>query len=314
MKRHSRYFDLPPEDRAASVAIGNFDGVHLGHQSVISLAAAAAGQLGGQLGVVTFEPHPREYFAPGSPAFRLMNQETRAHRLEKLGVEQLYEIRFDAKTASMTADHFIAEILVAGLGVRHVVVGADFRFGRGRRGDAYLLQALGRTHRFEVTIAPLVGSSTQDISSTAIRKALSDGAPEEAARMLGHWHRIDGTVIKGDQRGRELGYPTANMALDGLHLPKFGIYAVLFDVLTGPHGGQYHGVASLGERPTFGVNAPNLETFVFDLDGDLYGAEVSVALTAFLRPEAKFDDVAALIAQMDKDSVAAREALAQITP
>lgn len=313
MKRHSRYFELPPEDRGASVAIGNFDGVHLGHQSVISLAAAAAGQLGGPLGVVTFEPHPREYFAPGSPAFRLMNQETRAHRLEKLGVEQLYEIRFDAKTASMTADHFIAEILVAGLGVRHVVVGADFRFGRGRLGDAYLLQALGRTHRFEVTIAPLVGSSTQDISSTAIRRALSDGSPGEAARMLGHWHRIDGTVIKGDQRGRELGYPTANMALDGLHLPKLGIYAVLFDVLSGPQAGQYHGVASLGERPTFGVNAPNLETFVFDFDRDLYGAEVSVALTAFLRPEAKFDDVTALIAQMDKDSVAARTALAQIT-
>lgn len=306
MKRHSRYHDLAPEDRGASVAIGNFDGLHLGHQSVISLAAAAAGQLGSQLGVVTFEPHPREHFAPGSPAFRLMNSEARAHRLEKLGVEQLYEIRFDAKTASMTADHFIAEILVAGLGVRHVVIGADFRFGRGRQGDAYLLQALGRTHRFEVTIAPLVGSSTKDISSTAIRKALTAGVPEQAAKMLGHWHRIDGTVVKGDQRGRDLGYPTANINLDGLHLPRFGIYAVLFDVLSGPHKGSYHGVASLGERPTFGVNAPNLETYVFDFDGDLYDAEVSVALTAFLRAEARFDTVQALIAQMDTDSAEAR--------
>ncbi|MEM9779775.1 MAG: bifunctional riboflavin kinase/FAD synthetase [Pseudomonadota bacterium] len=314
MRHHSRYYDLAQADRGASVAIGNFDGVHLGHQSVISLAAAAAAQLKSALGVVTFEPHPREFFAPGSPDFRLMNRESRANRLEKLGVEQLYEIGFSAKTASMTADHFIAEILVAGLGVRHVVVGADFRFGRGRNGDAYLLQALGRTHRFEVTIAPLVGSSTRDISSTAIREALSNGNPEEAARMLGHWHRIDGTVIKGDQRGRDLGYPTANMSLDGLHLPRYGIYAVLFDVLSGPHQGTYQGVASLGERPTFGVNAPNLETYVFDFDGDLYDANVSVALTAFLRPEEAFDDVAALIAQMDQDSAKARKILADLKP
>ncbi|MEM8871055.1 MAG: bifunctional riboflavin kinase/FAD synthetase [Pseudomonadota bacterium] len=312
MRRHSRYYDLAQSDRGASVAIGNFDGVHLGHQSVISLAAVAAAQLKSPLGVVTFEPHPREHFDPGGADFRLMNREARANRLEKLGVDQLYEINFGPKTASMTADHFIAEILVAGLGVRHVVVGADFRFGRGRNGDAYLLQALGRTHRFEVTIAPLVGSSTSDISSTAIRNALSEGKPEEAARMLGHWHRIDGKVVKGSQRGRDMGYPTANMNLDGLHLPCFGIYAVLFDVLDGPHRGSYHGVASLGERPTFGVNTPNLETFVFDFDGDIYDAEVSVALTGFLRPELAFDDVNDLIAQMDKDSAEARQKLAKL--
>lgn len=310
MKRHTRYIDLASENRGASVAIGNFDGVHLGHQSVISLAHVAAAELGTQLGVVTFEPHPRSHFAPDGPPFRLMNAEARAHRLEKLGIEQLYELPFNSRMAAMNADHFITEILVAGLGVRHVVVGADFRFGRGRRGDAYLLQALGRSHRFQVTIAPLVGNAVQDFSSTAIRTALTDGKPEEAARMLGHWHRIDGTVVEGDKRGRDLGFPTANLRLDALHLPRFGVYAVLFDVLDGPHKGTCKGVASLGERPTFGKKAPNLETFVFDFDGDLYGAEVSVALVEFLRDEVAYEGPEALIEQMRRDADDARAALA----
>ncbi|NNU79521.1 bifunctional riboflavin kinase/FAD synthetase [Halovulum dunhuangense] len=309
MRRHAHYLNLEPSDRGACVAIGNFDGVHLGHQSVIGLARAAAGALNAPLGVVTFEPHPRNHFAPDAPPFRLMNAEARAHRLEKLGVQQLYELPFDGRMAAMTADHFVAEILVAGLGVRHVVVGADFHFGRGRRGDAYLLQALGRSHRFEVTIAPLVGNATQDFSSTAIRKALTDGSPEEAARMLGHWHRIEGRVVKGDQRGRDLGFPTANMGLDGLHLPRFGVYAVTVEVLDGPHKGHYRGASSLGERPTFGVNAPNLETHLLDFEGDLYGAELSVALVEFLRPELKFDDVDALVRQMHQDVTEARAAL-----
>ncbi|MEM8787406.1 MAG: bifunctional riboflavin kinase/FAD synthetase [Pseudomonadota bacterium] len=312
MKRHQGYINLDPSDRGVSVAIGNFDGVHLGHQSVIALAKAAAAELDCPVGVVTFEPHPRSFFAPNAPAFRLMNSEARAHRMEKLGVDHLFEIGFDARTAAMTADHFVAEILVAGLGVRHVVVGADFRYGRARRGDAYLLQALGRGHRFEVTIAPLVGSSTQDYSSTAIRKALAAGDPGEAARILGHWHRIDGTVSRGDQRGRDMGYPTANLNLAGLHLPKFGVYAVLFDVLSGPHAGSYRGVASLGERPTFGAQAPNLETHVFDFADDIYDQEVSVALVEFLRPEEKYDSPEVLIAQMDRDAADARAALDRI--
>ncbi|WP_112321226.1 bifunctional riboflavin kinase/FAD synthetase [Oceanibium sediminis] len=312
MRRHTDYTGLAPSDRGASVAIGNFDGVHLGHQSVIGLARAAAAQLNSPLGVVTFEPHPRSHFAPDAPAFRLMNADGRAHRLEKIGIDQLYELAFDYRMAAMSADHFVAEILVAGLGIRHAVIGADFRFGKGRRGDAYLLQALGRTHRFEVSIAPLVGTNYRDYSSTAIREALTNGDTAEAARMLGHWHRIDGQVIKGDQRGRELGYPTANLSLDGLHLPRFGVYAVLFDVLSGPNKGNYHGVASLGVRPTFGVNAPNLETHVFDFEVDLYGADVSVALVSFLRPEESFDSVDALIAQMDKDSANARAALKEL--
>ncbi len=301
MHRHLSTSITDPLLRGASVAMGNFDGVHLGHQSVIALARAAAAEQGGPLGVVTFEPHPRRFFTPDAPAFRLMNADTRAHRLEKLSVDQLYEIPFDAELAGMSAEDFVTRILVEGLGIAHVVVGADFRFGKGRAGDARLLQDLGAAHGFGVTIAPLVSDSDTDVSSTAIRTALTEGRPQDAARMLGHWHRIDGVVVKGDQRGRDLGYPTANLVLEGLHLPKFGIYAVWFDVLTGPHTGTYMGAASLGERPTFGVNAPNLETYVLDLDGDLYGAEVSVALVAYQRPELKFDGIEALIAQMAVD-------------
>lgn len=311
MKRHRSFPVTDPDDRGAAVALGNFDGVHLGHQSVIALARAAAAEKGGPLGVVTFEPHPRQFFAPAGPAFRLMNADARAHRLAKIGVEQLYEIPFDADLAGMTAEEFAGRVLAHDLGVRHVVVGSDFRFGKGRQGDAAMLKDLGQAHGFSVTVAPLVSDSGTDVSSTAIRAALSDGRPRDAARMLGHWHRIDGVVETGDRRGRDLGFPTANLRLDGLHLPRFGVYAVHFDVLTGPHAGSYAGAASLGVRPTFGVNAPNLETYVLDFAGDLYGAEVSVALVAYLRPELKFDGIPALVEQMHRDVADAREALAR---
>lgn len=311
MKRHRSFPVTDPDDRGAAVALGNFDGVHLGHQSVIALARAAAAEKGGPLGVVTFEPHPRQFFAPTGPAFRLMNADARAHRLAKIGVEQLYEIPFDADLAGMTAEEFAGRVLAHDLGVRHVVVGSDFRFGKGRQGDAAMLKDLGQAHGFSVTVAPLVSDSGTDVSSTAIRAALSDGRPRDAARMLGHWHRIDGVVETGDRRGRDLGFPTANLRLDGLHLPRFGVYAVHFDVLTGPHAGSYAGAASLGVRPTFGVNAPNLETYVLDFAGDLYGAEVSVALVAYLRPELKFDGIPALVEQMHRDVADAREALAR---
>lgn len=292
--------------------MGNFDGVHLGHQSVIALAHAAAAEINAPLGVITFEPHPRTFFAPDAPPFRLMNAEARAHRLAKLGVAELYELPFNAALAGLSAEAFVTDILRDALGIRHLVVGADFRFGKGRTGDADLLRALGAQNGFGVTIAPLVSDSGTDLSSTAIRDALTEGRPRDAERMLGHWHRIDGRVEKGDQRGRDLGFPTANLSLPDLHLPRFGVYAVLFDVLSGRHAGQYHGAASLGERPTFGVNAPNLETYVLDFEGDLYGAEVSVALVEFLRPEEKFDVVEDLIAAMDRDVAQARDILGSL--
>ena len=299
-----------PQDRGASAAIGNFDGVHLGHQSVIDLARKA--EPDAPLGIVTFEPHPREYFAPNAAPFRLMSRDARASRLAKLGVERLYELNFNANLAALSPEAFARAVICDGLGLRHVVVGSDFCFGKGRAGTAADLEQFGADMGFGVTVARLLESDDATVSSTAIRKALSAGRPRDAANMLGHWHRIEGPVIGGEQRGRELGYPTANMSIDGLHPPAFGVYAVLVDVLDGPHTGSYHGAASMGVRPMFGENRPNLETFLFDFSGDLYGATLSVALVEFLRPEESFDGLDALITQMDADCARAREILSAL--
>ncbi len=301
------YHFVTPEDRGASAAIGNFDGVHLGHQSVIGIARDAAPDA--PLGVLTFEPHPREYFAPEAPPFRLMGSKARASRLAKLGVERLYELNFNAALAALSPQEFARTVICDGLGLRHVVVGADFCFGKGRAGTAADLQRFGAEMGFGVTIAELLENERETVSSTAIRQALTDGRPRDVAAMLGHWHRIEGVVIGGEQRGRELGYPTANMSIDGLHRPAFGVYAVLVDVLDGPHKGSYQGAASLGIRPMFDGDHPNIETFLFDFSGDLYGSTLSVALVDFLRPELKFDGLDALIEQMDADCARARTIL-----
>jgi len=306
MRTHDHWKNIAAEDRGASVAMGNFDGIHLGHRSVIDLARRPHLPLG----IVTFEPHPRQFFAPDAPPFRLTNAEARGHRLEKLGVDQLFALPFDATLARMEAEDFVRDVLVAGLGVAHITVGADFRFGRGRKGTIETLRAMGADLGFGVTIAPLAAIDGVEISSTAIRAALSEGRPRDAAGMLGHWHRIEGEVLHGEKRGRDLGFPTANMGLDGLHLPRLGIYAVKVDVLTGPQAGSYHGAASLGVRPMFGENQPNLETFIFDFKGSLYGHHLSVALVDYLRPEMRFDGLDGLIAQMAADCDRAREILA----
>lgn len=296
-------------DRGASAAIGNFDGVHIGHQSVIDTARAAGHVIGAPLGVLTFEPHPREYFAPEAPPFRLMGPTARAHRLQKLGVEMLYELNFNAALSALSPEDFARNVIREGLGLRHVVVGADFCFGKGRAGNASDLERFGREMGFGVTIARLLKGENGQVSSTAIRQALSDGKPREAAAMLGHWHRIEGRVVGGEQRGRDLGYPTANMSIKGLHPPRFGVYAVLVQVLSGPFAGDYHGAASLGVRPMFQGEIPNLETFIFDFSGDLYGTDLSVGLVEYLRPEATFDNLDAFIAQMDADCAEARTIL-----
>ncbi len=296
-----------PQDRGASVAIGNFDGVHRGHQHVLTLAK----RVGVPLGVVTFEPHPREFFAPDAPAFRLMNAEARASRLAKLGVDILAELPFDARLSGLSAEAFVRDVLVEGLRISHAVVGADFCFGKGRKGTADTLREMGADLGFDVTVAELLEGDAGAVSSTAIRAALTEGRPRDAAAMLGHWHRIAGPVLHGEKRGRELGYPTANMDLDGLHVPKPGVYAVTVEVRDGPHAGQYGGVANLGYRPMFERETPNLESYLFDFAGDLYGTHLSVGLVEYLRGEAKFDGLDALITQMDVDSAAARAALAR---
>lgn len=306
------YQFVDPADRGATAVIGNFDGVHLGHQYVIDIARQKAAEVGAPLGVMTFEPHPREYFAPKAPPFRLMNAETRAHRLEKLGIEQLFELSFNDTLSALSPEEFARDVIVDGLGLKHVFIGADFHFGKGRAGTPDDLVTLGAELGFGVTVAPLMSDDVGEVSSTAIRTALTDGRPRDAARMLGHWHRIDGEVIRGDQRGRDLGFPTANMSIAGLHPPKFGVYAVEVDILTGPHKGSYGGAASMGTRPMFGENLPNLESFIFDFKGDIYGEELSVALIDYLRPEEVFDGLDALIAQMDADCARARDILSKL--
>jgi len=304
MEIYQHWQGVSPKHRGASVAMGNFDGVHLGHQHVISLAAQH-----GPLGIITFEPHPRSYFAPKTGPFRLMNAEARANRLAKLGVQILFELPFDATLASLTPPEFVDEVLAKGLGVSHVTVGADFCFGQGRKGTAADLQSLCAAHNITVHLADLVQTGGTDISSTNIREALSQGDTKTARQMLGHWHRIDGEVIHGEKRGRQLGFPTANMDVTGLHLPRNGVYAVYADVLTGPQKGHYMGAANLGTRPMFGENRPNLETFLFDFKGDLYGQHLSIAFVEWLRGEENFDSLDALITQMHADCDQARTIL-----
>ncbi|WP_444464336.1 bifunctional riboflavin kinase/FAD synthetase [Rhodobacter capsulatus] len=304
MQTYTHWTGLSPEARGASVAMGNFDGVHLGHQSVIDLARGRE-----PLGIITFEPHPREVFAPDAAPFRLMNAEAREHRLAKLGVTRLYELPFGPELAGMDPETFARDVLARGLGVAHVTVGGDFRFGKGRAAGTAELIALGRDLGFDVTVAPLLHIDGIEVSSTNIRKALAEGRVRDAAKMLGHLHRIEGAVMHGDKRGRDLGFPTANMSVARLHLPRLGVYAVKVDVLTGPQAGAYLGAASLGVRPMFGENAPNLETFLFDFDGDLYGQHLSVALVDYLRPEMKFDGLPALMTQMTQDCETARQIL-----
>lgn len=310
----------PPYPRRAAlapsgvaVAIGNFDGVHRGHLTVIAAARRRAEALGARLGALTFEPHPRQVFQPDLPPFRLTPEPLKARKLAAAGVELMAVLPFDKALSSLSPADFAERILVDGLGARSVAVGRDFRFGAKRAGDVGVLTALGAELGFSVDVVDQVGDDGEEeapFSSTAARAALQAGDPVEAARILGDWHRIEGVVEQGDQRGRTLGYPTANLAMDGVLHPAYGVYAVRAELLDGPHRGVYDGVAALGLRPTFDKTIANFETFLFDFSGDLYGAALSVSLIKFLRPELKFDSIEALIARMDQDSQEARAALA----
>ena len=312
MRTFTKWTDLGTDDKGAAVAIGNFDGVHIGHQAVIDIARTEAAKTGAPLGILTFEPHPRQVFAPTAPPFRLMSAEGKANRLEKLGVDHLYQIEFNRDLSSLTPEEFARDVIKNGFVLSHIVVGDDFCFGKSRAGNAADLVRFGAEMGFGVTLSKLIETQGREVSSTNIRNALSDGNPRDAAAMLGHWHRIDGPVIHGEKRGRTLGFPTANMSIAGLHPPKFGVYAVKVDVLGGPHTGTYDGAASLGIRPMFGENQANLETFIFDFEGDLYDTHLSVALVDFLRPEMKFDGLETLKEQMDTDCDRAKAILADV--
>lgn len=293
--------------RGAVVAIGNFDGVHRGHQRLIEIARALAERRSSPAAILTFEPHPRAFFAPGKPMFRLTPEAEKLIVLRRLGLDGVIVRRFDADLAATTAEDFVTGLLVRDIGASGVVVGHDFHFGKGRAGTPELLADLARRQGIACEIVPVVADGGEAVSSSAIRAALEAGAVERANRLLGYTWFCTGEIRHGEKRGRDLGYPTANMRLpDGCGL-RHGIYAVRMAV----DGVVRDGVASFGRRPTFDNGAPLLETFLFDFSGDLYGKTVAVEFVSFLRGEERFETIADLVAQMDRDSAASRAILAK---
>ena len=298
---------VPPDCHGAVVAIGNFDGVHLGHQAVIARAASA----GAPVGILTFEPHPRAVLAANpQTAFRLTPSPIKRRHLEAIGVAFVIEQPFDAALAAMPAERFVTELLVGHLKPAGIVVGYDFCFGRDRGGDAALLTKFGKLHGFDVHIVdPVQDPGAETFSSNRIRKYLQDGEPARAAALLGHLWEIEGEVIHGEAIGRTIGYPTANVALTDYLLPKFGVYAIRAGADRGGQTQWRDGVANIGNRPTVGGKTNLLEFYLFDFDGDLYGAHWRVALAEFIRPEVKFDGLETMKKQIALDVREARELL-----
>ena len=298
---------LSDSDRGAAVALGNFDGVHRGHQQVIALAAKAAGELNAPLGVISFEPHPRRIFQPDAPSFRLMQPDQQARALAGLGVDIFYVLPFTPELAEMTDREFALDVLHQGLGVRDVALGFDISFGRGRTGSPETMTAYGQELGFGVSVAQAVGEGNAKFSSTAVREVLRDGHPEIAASILGRPFAIEGMVEHGRQLGRTLGFPTANVDLRDYVLPRFGVYATRTRL---PDGREIAGVANIGVNPTIdGEIAPRLEVWLFDFDEDIYDQVIETDLVAFLRDEARFDGLDAMVAQIRTDAAQARALL-----
>lgn len=304
---------LPEALRGATVAIGNFDGVHRGHQAVLGAAQSMSERDGTPTIALTFEPHPRAVFTPDEAPARITPAPMRAEILAALGFDAVVEQAFSLEFAALTADQFIDDVLVGGFGARHVVTGFDFHFGAKRQGGPAFLMEAGKTRGFDVILVDAErDTDIHVISSSRIRQDLRDGDLAAANRLLGYRYRIRAPVIAGEKLGRELGYPTANMALPADTPLAHGIYAVRF---IRADGTIHDGVASFGRRPTVTEDGPPLlETFLFDFDGDLYGEDCAVCLVAFQRGEEKFDDLEALTAQMRRDEAEARAILADIAP
>ena len=302
------YRDVPTDGRGTVAALGNFDGVHLGHRALLKEGARLAHEEGTLFAVFVFEPYPREYFQPEGEPFRLTPFRAKARLLEEIGTDLLMVFPFDASLAGMSSQEFVLDILVKELNVRHVVVGEDFRFGKGRAGDATALAYMADMEGFGVTIFPHISDGEgKKISSSRIRDALRSGKPEKAARLLGHWWSVEAHVSEGDKRGRTLGFPTANLVLSGTINPAFGVYAVRAYIRGLSH--VHEGVANFGMRPTFAVPAPLMEVNLFDFVGELYGQLLRVELISYLRAERKFDDLEGLKAQLSADKNAAKAIL-----
>lgn len=296
-------------DLAGSVAaLGNFDGVHLGHQALLAHAREAAQQLGAPAAAVVFAPHPRAFFRPHDPPFRLQSDMQRRRCLAALGFATVHALPFDAALASLSPQAFVREVLVAQLGLRGVVVGEDFRFGAGRAGGGRDLQRLAGEAGLQALLAPLVHTpGGPKASSSLVRAALREGAMEEARRLLTRPWAIAGSVQQGAQRGRTIDFPTANIPLWDYQPPAFGVYAIEVRL---PCGALRPGVANIGVRPTLGgTPEPLLEAHLFDFEGSLYGEELEVALLYFLRAEQRFESFQALRTQISQDAAAARRLL-----
>ena len=310
MRIYRHYDALPADARGAAVAIGNFDGVHPGHQTVINEAGLIAGDMCRPWAVLTFEPHPRAFFTPGSEPFRLTPFRSKARRIAELGADLLIVQRFDKAFSSLPAEDFVNIVLVDGLGAGHVVSGYDFVFGHKRGGNCELLLAMGAKKGFGFTaVNAQTDSSGEAYSSTRVRERLGDADPRGAAAILGRDFEIEGRVARGEARGKSIGFPTANIPLGAYLRPALGVYAVRAAIEQENGEIWLDGVANIGVRPTFGGDGVVLEVFLFDFDDDLYGKRLRVRLVDFLRPEKKFDGVDDLKAQIAQDSAKAQKIL-----
>jgi riboflavin kinase/FMN adenylyltransferase len=297
----------PPECKGAAVALGNFDGVHLGHQEILRHCVATAKATGGPAAVMTFEPHPREFFSKTHEKLRLYSFHDKVELLERVGIEVIFALRFNQKLASFSAQAFVEELLHRDLAVRHVVTGYNFAFGKGRQGNTEFLDKTAAALGIGYTACPPVHDvAGEAVSSSAIRAALAAGDVGRAATLLGHAYVIAGRVRRGHRRGHTLGFPTANLSLNQLFKPRLGIYAIRAAV---GNGEWLPGVASIGVNPTFGVSAPVLEVHLFNRSDDLYGKRLKVELAQFIRDERRFEDVEALKQQMAEDCTQAKELL-----
>jgi riboflavin kinase/FMN adenylyltransferase len=311
MLLHHGYDHAPAKIRGAALAIGNFDGVHRGHQGLLAAARAAATTKPGRLaGAIVFDPHPRTVFQPDRPHFQLTTLPQKLRLMERYGMGVTVVLPFSAALAALSAQDFVERVLVAGLGVGHVVVGYDFHFGKGRAGTPQTLQAAGAEMGFGVTIVDQIGADGEVVSSSAIRAELAQGDVSGATQMLGHPWRLAGEVVSGAKRGTGLGYPTANMALPKGVTLAHGIYAVRVHT----PAGVFDGAAYLGTRPTFDAGTPALETFLFDFDGDLYGRQIEIEFFERIRGDRHFESAEALVAQMDLDIAAIRTVLGSVAP
>lgn len=307
---HHGFDHVPHELRGGVLAIGNFDGVHRGHQALLTSALETAKRLKTKSGVIMFEPHPRDYFQPEHPQFRLTPLTEKIRLIRKLGLDAAIVLPFNTHLANLSAEHFIERILVAGLGVRHVVVGYDFFFGKDRRGTPERLRQAGAEMGFGVTLISPVAEAGEVFSSSAVRLMLAQGDVRSAAHTLGHWWRVHGKIVGGAKRGTGMGYPTANVPMPKGSALGHGIFAVRVFL---PNDAECHQAAAyLGTRPTFDDGKPVLEVFLFDFDGDLYGRDIEVEFIDFIRPDRRFDGMEALVAQMAKDCDKAREILAAV--